>query len=283
MNKSQLWIDEINNNARYGLKGKILVRKKSDFQEIIILKTEDYGNALMLDGCWMTSDSQEKYYHECLVHPALSSLIDLSNILIIGGGDGGTARECLKYKAVDNIDLVEIDKEVINLSKLYLKKIGVKTWSDKRLKVNIGDGLQWVRNIGDNYYDAIIIDSSDPSDFSNGLFSLEFYKECKRIMNKNGILATQSESPESFEEIHIKVCKSIKSVFAKVSTMYGFVPFYPSGIWSWTFASNIDNDNFLELKSKEIKDIEDSCDVWNLNYQRGALKMMPNKISKKLE
>ena len=281
MNNDQIWIDENHKDSRYGLKGKLVVRKKTAYQEIIILKTFEYGNALMLDGCWMTSDRDEKYYHECLVHPALSNLSKINTVLIIGGGDGGTLRECLKYKDITAIDLVEIDEEVINLSKHFLKKIGGDSWLDKRLKINICDGCKWVKNIKNNYYDAILIDCSDPSDFANGLFSTNFYKECKRILKEKGILATQSESPESFKKIHIEIIQSLKSIFKTSSTMYAFVPFYPSGIWSWTFASNNEKD-FLIPKHNQIKSIENSCDVWNLNYQEGALKMIPNKILKEL-
>jgi len=281
MNNDQIWIDENHKDSRYGLKGKLVVRKKTAYQEIIILKTFEYGNALMLDGCWMTSDRDEKYYHECLVHPALSNLSKINTVLIIGGGDGGTLRECLKYKDITAIDLVEIDEEVINLSKHFLKKVGGDSWLDKRLKINICDGCKWVKNIKNNYYDAILIDCSDPSDFANGLFSTNFYKECKRILKEKGILATQSESPESFKKIHIEIIQSLKSIFKTSSTMYAFVPFYPSGIWSWTFASNNEKD-FLIPKHNQIKSIENSCDVWNLNYQEGALKMIPNKILKEL-
>ena len=281
MHNDQIWIDEIHKDSRYGLKGKLVVRKKTAYQEIIILKTFEYGNALMLDGCWMTSDRDEKYYHECLVHPALSNLSKINTVLIIGGGDGGTLRECLKYKDITAIDLVEIDEEVINLSKHFLKKVGGNSWLDKRLKINICDGCKWVKNIKNNYYDAILIDCSDPSDFANGLFSTNFYKECKRILKEKGVLATQSESPESFKKIHIEIIQSLKSIFKTSSTMYAFVPFYPSGIWSWTFASNNEKD-FLIPKHNQIKSIENSCDVWNLNYQEGALKMIPNKILKEL-
>ena len=281
MNNDQIWIDENHKDSRYGLKGKLLVRKKTAFQEIIILETKEYGNALMLDGCWMTSDRDEKYYHECLVHPALSNLSNIKTVLIIGGGDGGTLRECLKYKDITAIDLVEIDEEVINLSKHFLKKVGGNSWLDKRLKIIISDGFEWVKNTKNNHYDAILIDCSDPSEFANGLFSTSFYKECKRTLKDNGILATQSESPESFKKIHIKINQSLKSIFKTSSTMYAFVPFYPSGIWSWTFAAN-NEKNFLIPKHNQIKSIENSCDVWNLNYQEGALKMIPNKILKEL-
>ena len=278
---TEIWLDEIYKDSRYGLKGKLLINKKSAFQEISIIQTIEHGNALMLDGCWMTSDKDEKYYHECLVHPALSSLQNISKVLIVGGGDGGTARECLKYQGLSTIDLVEIDREVIEISKIYLPKLGKKVWDDQRVKIHISEGFEWVKNIEDNYYDAILIDCSDPSEFSSGLFSTEFHKECKRILKRNGILATQSESPETFKTFHIKINRSIKSVFKKSSTMYGFVPFYPSGIWSWTFASDNEKD-FLIPKHNQLQLIENSCDVWNVNYQEGALKMIPNKIIKEL-
>ena len=281
MKKNKIWIDEICKNSRYGMKGEIIAKHNSKYQEIIILETQNHGRALMLDGCWMTTDQGEKYYHECLVHPALISLKSYTKILIIGGGDGGTARECLKYKKLKYLDLVEIDEEVINLSKKYLKMIGGKSWSDKRLNININDGFEWVKNTEDDFYDAIIIDSSDPSDFANKLFSLEFYSECKRVLKQDGILATQSESPESFKEIHLKIYLSLKNLFKNCSTMYSFVPFYPSGIWSWTFASDTE-DVFLKQNCEEIKLIEKSCEIWNLKFQEGAFNMMPSKIIREI-
>ncbi len=281
MNENSIWIDEVHKESRYGLKGKIIVKKDSPYQEIIILETNNYGKALMLDGCWMTSDKEEKYYHECLVHPALSSLEKVTRVLIIGGGDGGTAQECLKYKTVKNIDLVEIDEEVIRLSRKYLTKLGTNTWEDNRLNIHISDGLEWVKKMQDNYYNVILIDLSDPSELSESLFSENFYRECKRIMKHDGILGTQSESPESFQEFHLNIIQSLKNTFIKVETMYSFVPFYPSGIWSWTFASDNEKE-FLQGKNKEVISIEQNCEIWNLNYQLGALKMMPNKINKAL-
>lgn len=275
------WIDEYHKGSRFGLNGKVLLKKNSKYQEILIIETDFYGKALMLDGCWMTSLRDEKYYHECLVHPALSSIDKKSHILIIGGGDGGTARECLKYSQVAKIDLVEIDEEVIKVSKTFLQEIGGEAWSDKRLAIHIDDGVKWVEKTKDNFYDVIFIDCSDPSEFSNLLFTDSFYKECKRILTKKGILATQSESPESFKNIHIHILKSLNKIFKLSETMYSFVPIYPSGIWSWTFASE-EELNLSKVNYKEVMKIESNCDVWNLNFQNAAFKMMPNKIVKEL-
>ena len=277
----QTWIDEYHKGSRFGLNGKVLLKKNSKYQEILIIENDFYGKALMLDGCWMTSLRDEKYYHECLVHPALSSIDKKSHILIIGGGDGGTARECLKYSQVAKIDLVEIDEEVIKVSKTFLQEIGSEAWSDKRLAIHIDDGVKWVEKTKDNFYDVIFIDCSDPSEFSNLLFTDSFYKECKRILTKKGILATQSESPESFKNIHIHILKSLNRIFKLSETMYSFVPIYPSGIWSWTFASE-EELNLSKVNYKEVMKIEKGCDIWNLNFQNAAFKMMPNKIVKEL-
>ncbi len=276
------WIDEYHKGSRFGLNGKILIKKTSKYQEIIVIENEYYGKALMLDGCWMTSLKDEKYYHECLVHPALSSIDEKSNVLIIGGGDGGTVRECVKYSKISTIDLVEIDEEVIKISKKFLEEIAGEAWNDKRLEIHIDDGVKWVKKTKDNFYDVIFIDCSDPSEFSNLLFSDSFYKECKRILAPRGILATQSESPESFKNIHINILKSLKNIFKFSETMYSFVPIYPSGIWSWTFASSED----LSLSKQnydEVVKIEKGCEIWNLNFQNAAFKMMPNKIVKELD
>jgi len=276
------WIDEYHKGSRFGLNGKILIKKASKYQEIIVVENEYYGKALMLDGCWMTSLKDEKYYHECLVHPALSSIDEKFNVLIIGGGDGGTVRECVKYSQISKIDLVEIDEDVIKISKKFLNEIGGEAWNDKRLEIHVDDGVKWVKKTKDNFYDVIFIDCSDPSEFSNLLFSDFFYKECKRILSPRGILATQSESPESFKNIHINILKTLKNIFKVSETMYSFVPIYPSGIWSWTFASSEDL-NLSKQNYDELVKIEKGCEIWNLNFQNAAFKMMPNKIVKELD
>ena len=199
MTNTTTWIDEYHRGSRFGLNGKILIKKTSKYHEIIVIENEYYGKALMLDGCWMTSLKDEKYYHECLVHPALSSIDEKSNVLIIGGGDGGTARECVKYSQISKIDLVEIDVEVIKISKKFLKEIGGEAWNDKRLKIHIDDGVQWVKKTKDNFYDVIFIDCSDPSEFSNLLFSDSFYKECKRILTSKAVSYTHLTLPTKLE------------------------------------------------------------------------------------
>jgi len=275
------WIDEYQNGMRFGLEGEVLVDEESPFQRITVVQSKKYGKGLLLDGCWMTAELQEKEYHESLVHPALSSANEITNVLIIGGGDGGSARECLKYQEVQKIDLVEIDQRVVELSKQYIPSIGGKSWTDPRLNIKIEDGIKWVQNSQDNSYDIVIIDGSDPKGPAKGLFNEAFFRDCKRILKPKGIFATQSESPESFIEIHIDMVNILRDIFKFADPLYGWVPIYPSGWWSWTFAS-IEEPFYLYPIQNRAAKIAKDCKIWNARWQQGAFHTMPNFIEKKL-
>ena len=277
------WIDEYHKGARYGLYGKILITEQSNFQKISIIESNIYGKGLLLDDCWMITELQEKYYHESLIHPAMCSGKELSNILIIGGGDGGSARECLRYEEVEQIDMVEIDKRVIELSQKYLPNVGGEAWSDPRLHIHIQDGLKWINNSKDSYYDIIIVDGSDPKGPAKGLFNKTFFKNCNRILKKGGVFATQSESPEAFRKIHIDTIKTIREVFKYADPLYGSVPIYPSGWWSWTFAAK-DKARYINPKSYRAEIIaKKGCFIWSPRWQKGAFESIPAFIERALK
>jgi len=275
------WHDEYNNGVRYGLEGKIILEECSPFQKITIYESKRYGKALLLDGCWMTAEKSEKCYHECLIYPALCSSTKIDNILIIGGGDGGSARECLRYKEVQSIDLIEIDLRVIELSKKYLPKIGGNAWSDSRLNLQIKNGIDWVKNTIKNSYDVIIIDGADPIGASKELYGNSFLKDCKRILKPGGVLAVQSESPESFQQIHINIVKVMREIFDYADPMYGSVSIYPSGLWSWTFAS-MDKPKYMHPKKSRVKEISENCQIWSARWQQGAFNSIPAFIEREL-
>lgn len=275
------WIDEYHNGVRYGLDCKILVDEQSVHQRITIIESSRYGKGLLLDGCWMTTEKQEKTYHECLVHPALCSAVKINKILIIGGGDGGTARECLLYKDVKQVDMIEIDEKVVELSKKYLPSIGDNAWKDPRLNVIIENGIHWVFKCNDDSYDVIIIDGSDPKGPAKGLFNKKFFEECKRVLKPKGILASQSESPESFSEVHIDMIKLMRQIFDFADPLYGWVPIYPSGWWSWLFASD-KTAYYLTPNKVRAEKISNTCEIWSTKWQEGAFKTMPAFIERRL-
>ena len=276
------WTDEYLEGVRYGLEGELLIDEKSQYQRIQIIDSKRYGISLLLDGCWMTAEGQEKYYHECLVHPALSSAKEIKSILIVGGGDGGTARECLKYTDVQNLDIVEIDERVVKLSQKYMPSIWGGAWKDSRVKLHIGDGVKWVKNSQEEAYDVIIVDGSDPVGPAKGLFNKSFFENCRRILKPSGIFATQSESPEAFSQIHIDTVKLIRAVFKYADPLYGWVPMYPSGIWSWTFAAK-DKKRYLKPNATRADSISPNVEIWSTRWQKGAFEAIPAFIERKLK
>ena len=281
LKKKTDWHDEYQNGVRYGLEGKLIIEEFSPFQKITIYESNRYGKALLLDDCWMTAEKSERCYHECLIHPALCSAKQIDNILIIGGGDGGSARECLSYMEVKSVDLIEIDLRVIELSKKYLPEIGQNAWSDSRLNIQIKNGIDWVKNTKKNFYDVIIIDGADPIGPSKDLYVYPFLNDCKRILKRGGVLATQSESPESFYGFHINIVKVLRDIFDFADPMYGSVPIYPSGSWSWTFAT-MQSPRYMNPKESRVKEVCETCQIWSERWQQGALNSMPAFIEREL-
>tara|TARA_Y100001968_G_C19350776_1_gene714510 strand:+ start:243 stop:1079 length:837 start_codon:yes stop_codon:yes gene_type:complete len=275
------WIDENHNGVRYGLAGEVLVEENTPYQKITIIKSKRYGNGLLLDGSWMTAELQDRHYHEALVHPALCGAKGIKRVLVIGGGDGGTARECLRYKDVQQLDLVEIDLRVVELCKQYLPKVGGNAWNDPRLKLKFEDGVDWVQTIEDETYDVVLVDGSDPSTPAKELFKRTFFEHCLRVLRPGGVFATQSESPEAFRKVHISMVRLIRDVFTYADPLYGCVPMYPSGWWSWTFAA-IDSPRYRQPDPERSLAIAAGCDIWSPRWQRGGFDAIPNFIAREL-
>ena len=235
----ELWYtDEHTNDVRFSMKATVQVAsKKSAVQQIDILDTPAYGRVLVLDGGLMITEKDEFIYHEMITHVPMAVNPNVKNILVIGGGDGGTVRELTKYKTIESIDLVEVDKDVVLLSKKFLPFTSCKL-KDKRVSVWFEEGLRYVRGKKAEY-DLIIIDSSDPYGPAEGLFTREFYGTCFKALRDDGILINQHESP--FYAAHQTIVKNAHAHIAvefPVSTVYQcHIPSYPSGHWLFGFAS----------------------------------------------
>ena len=275
------WIDEPHQGVRYGLAGRVLVEEQSDFQRITVIDSQRYGKGLLLDGCWMTAEHQERHYHESLVHPALCSAASIERVLVIGGGDGGTARECLRHPEVKHLDMVEIDGRVVELSQEHLSSIGGGCWSDPRFHLTVGDGIAWAAEAADASYDVVIVDGSDPTGPAEGLFNRAFFRNCCRILKTGGVFATQSESPEAFRQVHIDMVKLIRELFGHADPLYGWVPMYPSGWWSWTFAAK-DAPRYLTVQNERAAAVAEGCAIWSPRWQQGAFNSIPAFIEREL-
>lgn len=261
-----IWFTEYQTeNVALNIRAKEVKRIKSKYQEIIVLDSYEFGKMLILDGLIQTTEKDEFIYHEMLSHPAMLLHPEPQNILVIGGGDGGTVREILKHPSIEQVHLCEIDEEVIIVSEKYFPSISEKL-RDPKVKIFIEDGNSFLDE-KENYYDVIILDSSDPVGASEILFQENFYKKVKKALKENGILAAQTESPILQEEHFKNAVSNIKKVFRNVGVYLAFIPTYPSGMWSFTVASEtidvknkkIEQENISKLKTKYFSDKLSNC------------------------
>ncbi len=231
---------------------KKLYEKKSDYQLIEIFKTKGCGNLMALDGCFMLTDMEEFVYHDMIVHVPLFSHPNPENILVIGGGDGGTIREILRHKTVKRVDFAEIDEEVFKAALKYHK--GLVGWvGDKRVNYCFSDGCEFIKD-KKNEYDVVIIDSTDPVDIGEGLFTYEFYKNVKESLRKGGCMVAQTESPFYDPEFLLRGHAKIAKTFKNAHMYLAHIPTYPSGTWSFTFGS--DSITPFEIRNKKSGNIK---------------------------
>lgn len=214
-----------------------LYSNKSKYQKIEILDSVTMGKVMLLDDKVMISEHDEFYYHESIVHPALSIHPNPKKIMVIGGGDGGTIREVLKYKTVEEIELVEIDEEVINVSKKYFPETASEL-NNPKLKIKLNDAIEYIKNAKESSYDVILCDSTDPEGFAAGLISKEFYKNVSKALKENGIYICQSGSLLIQEKEFKTSLENIRMAFKYVDGLVSIVPMYPGCVWSFLIASN---------------------------------------------
>jgi spermidine synthase len=202
--------------------------KRSKYQTIIIADTEDYDRALILDDYIQSSYQDEHYYHESLVHPAMVTHPAPRDVLILGGGEGATLREVLKHKTVQRAVMVDIDGDVVELSRRYLPEMHQGSFDDPRARVVIEDGFVYVENAlktGDKY-DVVIMDLTDPysSDIAKQLYAPEFFQKIRKILRDDGVVVTQAGNSFFFPDAYDMVLNGVRSVFPIVAEYEVWIP-----------------------------------------------------------
>ena len=237
-NKKGLWFKEelYPDFSQQILVSKVLVHKKTRFQDLYILETPRFGQLLVLDGVFQTTEADEKYYHEPLVHVALFSHPNPKSVLVIGGGDGGILKQAMKHP-VRSVDLVEIDKRVIDLTRKFMPNFAGRVWTDPRLRVHITDGARFVRQTKKKF-DVIIIDSPDPIGPAQSLFKTPFYLDCRRVLAKPGIIIRQTGSTVLQPEEMPTNFRQMEEIFPEAQVFLTAVPTYIGGYFSFVAASN---------------------------------------------
>jgi spermidine synthase len=253
---SSLWVTEKYKNTSLSLKVKnVLFREKSQYQQVEILETYDWGRILTLDGLMMVTEKDEFFYHETIVHLPMSLKPNAETVMVIGGGDGGTVRELAKYPNLKKIVLVEIDEMVIEASKKFLPFVSCG-FNDPRLEVIVEDASEFIKKATPESYDLIIADSSDPEGFAATLIESNFYSLIKQALKKDGLFVAQSGSPLSQAEELKTTWKNLKTVFEHREIAWSLTPTYPGAWWSFVIASP------AEINKKQSSFVPANCRFW---------------------
>ena len=256
----ELWFTEVHSaDAKMSIRvDKQLHSEQSEYQRIDVFESPEFGRFLILDGYMMLTEKDEFIYHEMITHPAMASFPGVKKALVIGAGDGGTLRELSRYKTIEHIDMAEIDERVVEVCREFIPRTACGL-DDPRVHIHYEDGLKYVRRKED-FYDLIIVDSTDPFGPGEGLFTSEFYGNCYKALTENGILINQHESPYYAEDAKAmqRAHRRIREFFPICRVYQAHIPTYPSGHWLFGFASktidplcfDADSWNALGLKTR---------------------------------
>ncbi len=255
---------------------KTLYAGKSEYQEIAVIETEQYGRMLVLDGTVQTTVNDEFIYHEMIVHVPLNTHKNAENILIVGGGDGGAVREALRYPSVKRVVLAEIDPAVIEVSRRFFPEISCGL-DDRRVEIIVGDGIKYVEGNPD-MFDVVIVDSTDPVGPATGLFANSFHKSISRCLKHDGIYVAQNESPFLHTELIKKVHGSVRAVFPIAKLFTSPVPTYPGGYWCFIIGSKVYDPLSCEYKAGKINETR----YYNPEIHKASF-ALPSFLKKELE
>ncbi|ABW17946.1 polyamine aminopropyltransferase [Alkaliphilus oremlandii] len=279
----ELWYTEQHTeDVRFSIKvDNQLYSGQSEFQRIDVFESKEFGKFFTLDGLMMVTEKDEFIYHDMITHIPMATNPKIKNVLVIGAGDGGTVRELTRYETIENIDMVEIDKLVVDICKEYLPQTASKL-EDPRVHIYYEDGLKFVRT-KENEYDLIIVDSTDPFGPGEGLFTKEFYGNCFKALKEDGILVNQHESPyyASYAKSMKRAHKRIKEFFPICKVYQAHIPTYPSGHWLFGFASK-KYDPIEDLNSEAWNALGLQTKYYNTDLHMGCF-ALPNYVKELLE
>ena len=231
---------------------RVYYEGRSQFQDIGIIGTPVFGKMLILDGDTQSSQADEKIYHEALVHPAMAGAADRSEVLILGGGEGATLREVLRYPGVRRATMVDIDGEVVELSKMYLAEWSDGAFAESRARVIIGDALKFLAEDKDRY-GVIISDLTEPLEDSpsNPLFCDAVFRDIKNRLADGGVYVLQA-STAGFHNLslHAKMARTLRKYYRHVVSYYTHVPAFDN---DWAFIACSDRLDLARLDEGEIE------------------------------
>ncbi|HEX7329201.1 MAG TPA: polyamine aminopropyltransferase [Casimicrobiaceae bacterium] len=213
----------------------LLEKFRSPYQEVEVHDSVPFGRLFRLDGHFMTSEKDEFYYHENLVHIPGLAHPGPERALVIGGGDGGSTEELLKYPSMRSVTLAEIDATVVDISRRHLAAVHRGAFDDPRVTLHIGDGFRFVAD-DTGAYDLIVLDLTDPGGPSTALYTPEFYAACARRLTPSGALSMHVGSPVSHGERVRAALADLERAFPRVTPYLASIPLY-GGLWMMACAA----------------------------------------------
>jgi spermidine synthase len=256
----------------------LLAKFRSPFQDVEVHSSRPFGTLFRLDGHFMTSEKDEFFYHENLVHMAALSHLAPERALIVGGGDGGSAEELLKHPTMQAVTLAEIDAAVIDISRKYLRHVHKGSLDDPRVALKIEDGFAFVRST-DVRFDLIVLDLTDPGGPSTPLYTADFYRACAARLNPGGAMTLHIASPVAHPARIRAGLAALRQAFAIVTPYLASIPLY-GGLWMMACCSqSLDPRQFSaeeidrRIASRRLRDLQ----YYNGDTHRAAL-ALPNFV-----
>lgn len=281
--ESGLLFEDLNDDAGFFIRhGDLLDSGNSRYQHYEVWASPQYGKLFRLDGCCMTSERDEFFYHENLIHVPAMTHPEPRRALIIGGGDGGSAEELFKYPTMERVVLVELDEKVVEIARTHFQAVHQGSLDDPRLEIRFEEGGHYVRETlarGDEHFDLIVLDLTDPVGPAEALYGEAFFRDCKALLSEQGAMTLHIGSPFFQPQRMLGIVGRLREVFSQVSPYFMYIPLYGS-LWGMACASDQ-----LAPASLGVEEVEHRIvrrEIKGLQYYNGAIHMaqfvLPNYL-----
>jgi spermidine synthase len=242
-----IWFtEELHPYYRKGIRvKKVLVDEQTQFQHLQIVEAEFFGKTVILDGIIQLTERDNMGYHEMIVHVPMLAVGAPKRVLIVGGGDGGTLQQVLRYESVREVFVCELDQRVVELSREHLAASFGDPWADPRVNLIVRDAFDYLAE-NPARFDVIISDTTDPIGMAERLFSGEFYELVAQSLAPGGAASTQCEQPFFDTELIKQIYESVKTLVKNPAYYYANIPTYPGGGIGFMYVSDIPWENGLQ-------------------------------------
>ena len=238
--------EELHPYYRKGIRIKrILADERTQYQHLQVVETEFFGNAMILDGIIQLTERDNMGYHEMIVHAPMLAVGKPKRVLIVGGGDGGSLQQALRYDSVEEAVVCELDQRVVDLSREHFAASFGDPWADSRARLIVRDAFAFLEE-NPGQFDAIISDTTDPIGMAERLFSDEFQKLVVRALVPGGAAATQCEQPFFDTELIKQIYQSAQEKVKHPAYYYANIPTYPGGGIGFMYISDTPWENGLQ-------------------------------------